>query len=154
MRSYHRLLCSTSCGSCLPREYQPNITPSVRAVHLHPNIVILFALEVSVFHGPRVSCYWSWERTKSQKKQSRCIILVRLTTSEILFGMYIIHCSLQFDLGDDLNWFHHGWLIHHVILGMRFHLVKNTLERKFSCNSIVVGVGWCLFVGFDIMLCA
>ena len=68
MRSYHRLLCSTSCGSCLPREYQPNITPSVRAVHLHPNIVILFPLEVSVFHGPRVSCYWSWEREPEPEK--------------------------------------------------------------------------------------
>lgn len=43
------------------------------------------------------------KENQSQKKQSRCIILVRLTTSEILFGMYIIHCSLQFDLGDDLN---------------------------------------------------
>lgn len=85
------------------------------------------------------------QENQSQKQESRWYYsgMARNVGNSFLRVHYTV--CLKFELGERFELIS-SWVGTRRILGMQFHyLVKNKLERKFSCNWTLVGVIWCQF---------
>lgn len=93
MRSFLQPLSSTSCVSCLPKEYRPNITPSVSRGILC-RCGYSFASK-KAFHGfPEIDATRVEHKAEPEKNNPDIVFWLGSRRRQF-FGMYIIESSLE-----------------------------------------------------------